>query len=290
MVFLPETDIHIDHFRRKGGRLYLLSHFHSDHMYGLDDSRKRPILCSSITKKLLVHFKRIPEDCIQTLDPGEEIEAVPGFRVKAFEANHCPGAVMFLLRNDRRNDLYTGDFRYCKAHEDENELYHEISTLYVDRTFESEDDRYDHPTQEVAVEQVVELVRAHPDKRILIGTYRIGKEKILIGIHRALGCKIAVSAERYELLRIIGMDSCATLDEKETNVQAIHMRFFEQGFRERFPGLGRSTIIILPTGWAADNCDGNGVFHVPYSEHNSSTELRAFIKRVNPRQIVSLHE
>ncbi|MBF0501262.1 MAG: hypothetical protein HQM09_14075 [Candidatus Riflebacteria bacterium] len=290
MVFLPDTNIHIDRFRRKGGRLYLLSHFHSDHMYGLDDGARLPILCSTITKRLITHFKRISDDNILTLDPGEEIEAVPGLRIKAFDANHCPGAVMFLLRHNSRNDLYTGDFRYCMTHDSEPELFHDITTLYVDQTFKSDDDWYDHPTQEDAIRQVIELIRAHPDKHVLIGTYRIGKEKILLGIYRALGLKIAVTPERYEMLRLIGMEEFATLDEASTRIQACHMRMIEGNFHERFPDFAKTGILILPTGWAPDNRDDGCVFHVPYSEHSSSTELRDFIKRVNPDRIISLHE
>jgi Cft2 family RNA processing exonuclease len=42
-----------------------------------------------------------------------EIELMPGttIRVTLFDANHCPGAVMFLIEGGGKSVLYTGDIR-----------------------------------------------------------------------------------------------------------------------------------------------------------------------------------
>lgn len=42
-----------------------------------------------------------------------EIELMPGntIRVTLFDANHCPGSVMFLIEGDGKAILYTGDIR-----------------------------------------------------------------------------------------------------------------------------------------------------------------------------------
>lgn len=42
-----------------------------------------------------------------------EIELTPRrhIRVTLFDANHCPGAVMFLIEGDGKAILYTGDIR-----------------------------------------------------------------------------------------------------------------------------------------------------------------------------------
>ena len=45
-----------------------------------------------------------------------EIELKPGTRIRVtlFDANHCPGAVMFLIEGDGKSILYTGDIRGTK--------------------------------------------------------------------------------------------------------------------------------------------------------------------------------
>lgn len=47
------------------------------------------------------------------LNTPTEIELTPRRRIKVtlFDANHCPGAVMFLVEGDGKAILYTGDIR-----------------------------------------------------------------------------------------------------------------------------------------------------------------------------------
>ena len=287
---LENWGLTLDDFRDANEDIHLLSHFHSDHMAGLDDRFSSPLYCSTITGKLLKRFRRVSESCLFPIDPGQELEIRPGLRLKAFEANHCPGAVMFLLRDDRENVLFTGDFRYCPEHDTHPELFERIATLYVDQTFDSTEDRYEHPTQEEAIARVLDLIRAHPGKQVFIGMYRIGKEKILQAIHRELGLKTLVSTERWQYLEELGMQDCATLNGRNTRIRAVAMGYLEKYFERDHPDHEDETIVIFPTGWAADNIDGGGYFYVPYSEHNSSSELRRFIQKVGAPRVLSIHD
>ena len=58
-----------------------------------------------------------------------------------FEANHCPGAVMFLFQGDQGTVLHTGDFRF-KA--DMLDYFKDIKIdyLYLDNTFATTDEDF----------------------------------------------------------------------------------------------------------------------------------------------------
>ncbi|KAH8813293.1 beta-lactamase-like protein [Xylogone sp. PMI_703] len=132
-------DIRIDYFRHNPGRrpplACFLSHVHSDHLAGLESLKSPFIYCSAATKALLLnlessshkvnfelgilearkqhfrHLKKLLKPIpLQTptnieLGPGNEI------RVTLFDANHCTGAVMFLIEGNDKAILYTGDIR-----------------------------------------------------------------------------------------------------------------------------------------------------------------------------------
>ncbi|KAG8630764.1 hypothetical protein KVT40_002383 [Elsinoe batatas] len=113
----------------------LLSHIHTDHLRGLLTLRSPFIYCTPTTRSLLLRLERLPhrlnfargilETRVQTyrhlkkllrpipLDTPTTIELRPGeeVRVTALEANHCPGACMWLIEGQGRAVLYTGDIR-----------------------------------------------------------------------------------------------------------------------------------------------------------------------------------
>ena len=90
---------------------YLLSHFHYDHYAGLGRHWDKPIICSTVTKRLAVSRFKLPERLFITMDVGEEA-VVAGVHLTALEANHCPGSLMFVLRLPTGlTTLHTGDFR-----------------------------------------------------------------------------------------------------------------------------------------------------------------------------------
>ncbi|OZJ02491.1 hypothetical protein BZG36_04370 [Bifiguratus adelaidae] len=125
----------VDHFRvRRNIRAFLLSHVHRDHLNGLENEAvNAPIYCSEITALLLpelrskrnvaeateaqgiqrryAHVKRLlrPLPLFQAIDIdlGEDGQV----SLTLLPTNHCPGAVMFLIRGGQGSVLYTGDFR-----------------------------------------------------------------------------------------------------------------------------------------------------------------------------------
>ncbi|KAK7408413.1 hypothetical protein QQX98_009398 [Neonectria punicea] len=132
-------DIRIDFFRKhpdiQPPLACFLSHVHSDHLAGLESLRSPFVYCSAATKEILLRLERYPcrinyatgilESRQQTykhlakvlkplpLETSTTIELHPGrhIQVTLFDANHCPGAVMFLIEGDGEAILYTGDIR-----------------------------------------------------------------------------------------------------------------------------------------------------------------------------------
>lgn len=81
---------------------YFLTHCHTDHTKNLDSKWTRSrIYCSRLTKNLLVDLKNVDKDIIVDLELNTthvmNIDLDETFNVTLIDANHCPGAVMFLF-------------------------------------------------------------------------------------------------------------------------------------------------------------------------------------------------
>ena len=108
-----------------------------------------------------------------------------GGRVTPIDANHCPGAVIFLFElPDGRVALHTGDFRYQPAMASHPALSgRRLDLLYLDTTYA--DPQYTFPTQQAAVAEVVlqcRLLQASSRTLILFGAYSIGKERVYLQV------------------------------------------------------------------------------------------------------------
>lgn len=107
---------------------YFLSHFHSDHYIGMKKSwNKGDVYCSKVTERLIRHKFNIKKN---ENSQDKEVMNIIGLNneqtywvykdkisVKLIDANHCPGASIFLFQqyDDEGyacyNVLHTGDFR-----------------------------------------------------------------------------------------------------------------------------------------------------------------------------------
>jgi hypothetical protein len=316
-------------FKRSTHQLYFLSHFHSDHYVGLtktfDFGR---VFCSPITANLVrlrigtsgAIVKPIP------LNTPFMIEDT-GVQVTLFEANHCPGAVLFLFRAPNgKNYLHTGDFRY-----EPSMLRHfrevRVDSLYLDTTFLHP--QFTFPPQREAIEYIAHKVRniiaaggTGATTLFLVGSYTIGKERILEEIVRVLpGERVYVSAQKLELWRLCELShelmSRVTTQPTEARIHVVPMgllRFDRMHSILRAFGKYTHMVAFHPTGWAFSggragkpplNKSGGGGgagggggdlkeerrqnmtrILVPYSEHSSFTELIEFCRALSPSEII----
>ncbi|KAJ3076799.1 DNA break repair nuclease [Podochytrium sp. JEL0797] len=168
---LPHTGFTIDAFCHgaiAGCTAYFLTHFHSDHYGGLTSKfNAGPIYCSKVTANLVRSQLRVAEEWIHVL-PMETPVEVQGVQVTLIDANHCPGAVLFVFRvpgvnHVHHHHLHTGDFRAISPFHTTHRILLDtrFKSLYLDTTYC--DMRYAFPPQErvlgVVRELVVEVVK-----------------------------------------------------------------------------------------------------------------------------------
>jgi len=213
----------------------LLSHIHSDHLRGLDSLKSPFVYCSPSTRELLLRLEKYPhrmnfargvlEARKQTyrhlkrllrpiplgtptrieLRPGEEV------RVTLFEANHCVGAVMFLIEGAGRAVLYTGDVR-CEKWWVDSVVRHpclvpyasgqkRLDNIYLDTTFASSSapHRTFPPKAEGVAELLAKVSQYPPDTVFYFNAWTFGYEEVCIALAAFLESRIHLDPYRYRL-------------------------------------------------------------------------------------------
>ena len=241
---------------------YLLSHFHYDHYVGLSKRWSRPIVCSSITARLLRSKLKVRESLISTLDPGESLR-LGETEVTGLDANHCPGSLMFLIRHSGRSYLHTADFR---AHPDLESLPQfwrpdfRLDRLYLDTTYCRPE--YDFPALQDVVDKTVELTRnfltEKPNTIIVVGGYDVGKERVFKALASSLDCKVWGDSKRVSTWRCLEdgeILSRLVEDRARAQVQVIANRLVTWAklgleFDEvKITGRWNHVLGVKPTGW-----------------------------------------
>ena len=297
---IPNTPIAVDFWRVRRcphSRIFFLSHMHADHTAGLTSSwNSYTIYCSVITKKLLTAKLHVKSELVVGLPLYEPVTinldevGRETMTVTLVDANHCPGSVMFIFEGYFGRILYTGDFRFC----DRLLKYSAIKgkhfdTLYLDNT-------YCHPkcffpSRSTATSTVLEIIRNHPQHTVVIGLHSLGKETLLHDIAVACKCWIGMDPSRSETMELVGMPQVFTCDVDNTRIRVVSF----QEVNKRNIDLWNSkepTIAILPTclyvGGSNPYENVPNVFVVPYSDHSSFEELKAFVSDIRPRKIIPI--
>ncbi|TIC95143.1 Protein artemis [Colletotrichum higginsianum] len=248
-------DIRIDFFRSHAGRrpplACFLSHIHSDHLAGLETLRSPFVYCSAATREMLLRLERYPcrlnyargilEARVQTykhlknllkplpLETPTTLELAPGshIQVTLFDANHCPGAVMFLIEDLHRAILYTGDVRSepwfvnsiarNPAVIEYTSGIRTLDKIYLDTSFLK-----DVPFQTKA-EGIAELLRkvaSYPNDTVFhIQAWTYGYEQVWIALSKALRSRIHVDDYKMRMFSALTVKTsndrfgCLTRDE-----------------------------------------------------------------------------
>ncbi|XP_054420730.1 5' exonuclease Apollo [Pteronotus mesoamericanus] len=294
-VLIPHTPIAVDFWslRRAGSaRLFFLSHMHSDHTVGLSSTWARPLYCSPITAFLLHRHLQVSKRWIRALEVGES-HVLPldeigreTMTVTLMDANHCPGSVMFLFEGYFGTILYTGDFRYTPSmlREPALKVGKQIHTLYLDNT--NCNPELVLPSQQEAAHQIVELIRKHPQHDVKIGLYNLGKESLLEQLALEFQTWVVLSPRRLELVQLLGLADVFTVEEKAGRIHAVdHMEICHSAMLRW--NQAHPTIAILPTSRKI-HCSHPNTHVIPYSDHSSYLELRAFVAALKPCQVVPI--
>ncbi|KAF8416498.1 beta-lactamase-like protein, partial [Tirmania nivea] len=235
-------DIRVDYFRPQPGSkpalACFLSHIHRhfpqelcfnvDHLQGLEGFYGGPfIYCSEATKELLIRLERrahrinfakqvVEAHDFTHADKKLKLKTIPletptvielgngrSVRVTLFDANHCPGAVMFLIENDEKSILYTGDIRaepwWVEAIARHPVLVpytmgiKRLSSLYLDTSCASRENLYqDFVTKAEGIKELIEKIMKYPkDTTFHFNTWTFGYEDVWVALS-------AIHVDRYQ--------------------------------------------------------------------------------------------
>ncbi|KAL6857117.1 hypothetical protein ACP4OV_018499 [Aristida adscensionis] len=299
-----------------------LTHAHRDHLAGVATTAidSSPIYASRLTALLARRIAPpLARAAFVELDPGAPPLRVPDpdgdFTVAALDANHCPGAVMFLFEGAFGTVLHTGDCRLtpdCLPPPRPR-----VDYLFLDCTFAR--CPLPFPSKDDAIRQVIDCIWRHPAApAVYLVCDMLGQEDVLVAVSRAFGSKIRVDKDSdchhtlsHVAPEILAGDGDATrfsvarfprLPERAAELQAL-----ARARREPEP------LIIRPsTQWyayyeapaaaapaeasapatrapslAEPTRDESGVWHVCFSMHSSRNELEHALAALRPRWVVS---
>ncbi|KAL6234112.1 hypothetical protein BDW75DRAFT_173639 [Aspergillus navahoensis] len=229
--------ITIDYFRRNPERppplACFLSHAHSDHLQGLESFRAPFIYCSSATREMLLRIEKYPHrmnfnnGILESrrlhykhlskllrpipLNTPTEIDLTPrlSIRVTLLDANHCTGAVMFLIQGDGKAILYTGDIRaeswwvdslirhpilipYTLGNKRLDKIYLDTTFAHASHTFHT------FPTKAEGIAELLCKLEPYPENTVFyFRAWTFGYEEVWMALATALNSKVHV--DRYQI-------------------------------------------------------------------------------------------
>jgi DNA cross-link repair 1C protein len=174
-------------------------------------------------KKLL---KTIP------LDTPTVIELRPDYeiRVTLFDANHCVGAVMFLIEGQGKAVLYTGDIRsepWWVNQLVQNpilvpyaECLKTIDCIYLDTTFASKSDCYrEFPSKADGLKEMLRKVSQYPSDTTFfyVEAWTFGYENVWIALSSLLNSQVHLDAYRWSLYKSLAATTTSAVECPEAH-------------------------------------------------------------------------
>lgn len=288
-------------------RTFFLTHFHSDHYDGLRPSTLTApvhgvVYCSQITARLVVSELGVHPSLVVPMALGQWITIDGQYRVAAIDANHCPGAVMFVFEPLSSNSapgtlLHTGDFRFHDRMPDaliELGVSLPIACVYIDNTYQ----RSNFPSQDEALRDMIAHIRKlraqRPRAVFMFSTYTIGKERVLLAVHREFGLPIYVPPAKLGILGRLDLprfDDAFTTDPASTCFHVVANAAPDP--KELVASLQPNASIVLVRATALHGARVREidmgsvvVLSVPYSEHSSASELARCVRALRPAEVV----
>ncbi|OEL15630.1 hypothetical protein BAE44_0023348 [Dichanthelium oligosanthes] len=301
-----------------------LTHAHRDHLAGIPAtsavSASSPVYASRLTVLIALRiFPLLDRAAFVELEAGDPPLRVPDpdgdFTVTAFDANHCPGAVMFLFEGPFGAVLHTGD---CRLTPDCLSslmplLARRTDLLFLDCTFARCPLQF--PTKEDSIRQVIDCIWKHPNAPVVyLVCDMLGQEDVLIEVSKAFGSKIYVDREKnsdcHHTLTHVAPEILAAADAASSS--RFHVipfpRLSDRAMEILALARARQQpepLIIRPSSqWYAyyeapeesterkpvltePMRDGFGVWHVCLSMHSSREELEQALGILKPKWVVS---
>lgn len=265
---------------------YFLSHFHKDHLKGLQKKHHQgKILCSLLTARYLRYFYQIEETFIIALDYFTPFDLGQGWQATLYPANHSLDASMMVLSHFDKNlhFLYTGDFRYDEEIFKDFPFHLTFQKAFIDTTYL--DFNYDFPTKQEAILQIQNKITSQAWQEVFIGTYYTGKEAIFTTLSKNLSVLFCTSKKKLTYYQLAQIDSFFTFQKTGYFCYNMHDLFLIS------PQKTQNSLVVFPTGWVASsfkNSKHANTFNIPYSEHCSKKELLIFLNQLSCQEFYTL--
>ncbi|XP_047060951.1 5' exonuclease Apollo-like [Lolium rigidum] len=297
-----------------------LTHAHRDHLAGAGAAPDggAVVYATRLTMSLaLRHFPQLDQGEFVEVDVGKTLavdDPAGAFSVTAYDANHCPGAVMFLFEGEFGSILHTGDCRltpdcvqdlpmkYIAKKGKENIC--RLDFVFLDCTFSKCFLKL--PSKESAIQQVIACIWKHPDAPfVYLACDLLGHEEILVEVSRTFGSKIYVDMRRssdcYKALSLTTPDIIT--DDPSCRFQIVGFYQLYDSATKKLEGARANhqpePLFIRPsTQWYACGRNQNpslteavqddfGIWHVCFSIHSSRDELEQALQLLQPQWVIS---
>ena len=287
-IWLPQIDWRLDaHFPAPRA---FVSHAHSDHI-----AAHREILCTAGTARLL--RARLAGRRVEHVLPFGHIEQLTAdTTVTLLPAGHVLGSAQCLLAHDRHGTLlYTGDFKLRPGLAAEPCAVPRAGVLIMETTFGLP--RYVFPPAAEVMQGIVDFCRQAlaADVTPVLHAYSLGKSQELMRGLAPAQLPLMLHPQTCKLARIYEELGMALPPYREFDPAACagHVVITP-------PNWGRTSVReVLPrarlaavTGWALDpgaiyryRCDAA----FPLSDHAGYDDLLAFVDRVQPKLVYTVH-
>jgi hypothetical protein len=175
------------------------------------------------------------------MDTPSTIELAPGntIRVTLIDANHCVGAVMFLIEGNGKAILYTGDIRaetwWVNSIVQNPVLLpytfgnRRLDCIYLDTTFATKRRSYEKfPSKAEGIQELLDKVSQYPEDTVFyFHSWTFGYENVWIALSAFLGSRIHLDDYRS---RIYG--SLSTLEKRELKQVGLNAESNNKALRE----------------------------------------------------------
>ncbi len=293
-IFLPRLDLWLDALRKQD--ISVVSHAHSDHVA----RHRRPVLTGKTRLLLGDYYNRSHPVELQYGEPLETKD----YTITLYPAGHCLGSAQTLVteRATGHRLLYTGDLRTQPSPVNEPAETVACDTLVIESTYGHP--AYDFPPQEEAIATAVRVITQWLKQGalpIVLG-WRLGKAQEALHYLLAAGFSVACeesvyeTARRYEEAGVIFPGNYRAFDGSAADGEVL---LFPPGKKAREQvnvqrPAGRMARYLELTGWAAGKGakpwgrGRPGDASLPYSDHSDFSDLIAYAKAVNPRQVYTV--
>jgi hypothetical protein len=175
------------------------------------------------------------------LDTPTTIELAPGnsIRVTLIDANHCVGAVMFLIESEEKAVLYTGDVRaetWWVNTLIQNPVLlpytlgdRRLDCMYLDTTFATKSEPYkEFPSKAEGIQELLHKVSQYSDDTIFyFHSWTFGYEHVWVALSAFLKSRIHLDDYRA---RVYG--SLSTLDKRQLREVGLNVQTDNKSLRE----------------------------------------------------------